>query len=114
MVGNKASPMTAGKKTGNTKKTLTKMSWSRASAGTVVQRSWKASSLNSSMDTEKFPSSVLRVMLLQTGSHTTAHFSLTQKPLPLSRLQVTAPGLGLSPGPASKPGLRRYQLFGTV
>lgn len=48
-----------------TMNTLTKMSSSRVSEGTVVHLSSKASSLYSSMDTEKFPSSVLSVMVLR-------------------------------------------------
>lgn len=47
-----------------TMKTLTKMSSSSVSDGTVVHLSSKASSLYSNMDTEKFPSSVLRVTVL--------------------------------------------------
>lgn len=47
-----------------TMKTFTKMSSSRVSDGTVVHLSSKASSLKSSMDTEKLPSSVFRVMVL--------------------------------------------------
>lgn len=49
----------------STMKTLTKMSSSRVSDGTVVHRFSKASSLYSDMDTEKLPSSVFRVMALQ-------------------------------------------------
>lgn len=45
-------------------KTFTKMLSSSVSEGTVVHLSSKASSLYSSMDTEKFPSSVFRVMVL--------------------------------------------------
>lgn len=47
-------------------KTFTKMSSSSVSDGTVVHRSSNASSLNSNMDTEKFPSSVFRVIVLKT------------------------------------------------
>ena len=44
---------------------LTKMSSSKVREGTVVHLSSKAWSLYSSMDTEKFPSSVFRVIVLQ-------------------------------------------------
>lgn len=46
-------------------KTLTKMSSSSVRDGTVVHRSSNASSLYSNIDTEKFPSSVFRVIVLQ-------------------------------------------------
>lgn len=46
-------------------KTFTKMLSSRVSDGTVVHLSSKALSLYSSIDTEKFPSSVFRVIGLQ-------------------------------------------------
>lgn len=48
-----------------TMKTFTKMSSSSVSEGTVVHLSSKASSLYSNIDTEKFPSSVLRVTVLE-------------------------------------------------
>lgn len=54
-------------------KTLTKMSSSRVSEGTVVHLSSKASSLYSNMDTEKFPSSVLRVTVLKQKERTSGH-----------------------------------------
>lgn len=51
-------------------KTLTKMLSSSVSEGTVVHLSSKASSLYSNIDTEKFPSSVLRVTVLEMKQET--------------------------------------------
>lgn len=48
-----------------TMKSFTKMLSSSVSEGTVVHLSSKASSLYSNIDTEKFPSSVLRVTVLE-------------------------------------------------
>jgi len=45
-------------------KTFTKMSSSSVSDGTVVHLSSNASSLYSNIDTEKFPSSVFKMMVL--------------------------------------------------